>query len=321
MSKLRMLALVVAVISMLVAAVVVPGAASNSQQKTIGFTVWNLQALFFNQQLAGIRQAAKDYNVKIIAIDCHNKPAEQVSSIEDLVQEGVNAIIVNPVDAFGVIPAMKDAVKAGIPCIAIDQKIQIPPASMFIGVDNYKAGVEIGNFFVKYVKEHWANKSVVKVGIGGALNAYIQNLRLAGFMEAIKGAPQIHVVQIVDGQNVLDVAMTAVENMLSANPDLDAIYTTGEPQTVGAVAAVESAGKTDKIKIVGWDLQKQVIDGIDKGFVVGIVQQDPYQEGYQGVAYALKILNGEKVPKTVLIPITIVTKDNVDQFRDLFSGK
>ena len=314
MKKTRKLLLVLGVI-VLIASSVIPVVAESTT--TIGFTVWNLQALFFNQQLDGIKQAAKDNNVKFIAVDCQNQLTRQVSSIEDLVQEGANAIIVNPVDATGVIPAIQDAVKAGVPIVAIDQKIEIPPASIFIGVDNYAAGKEIGEFLVKYVKDNMGGKA--KVGIVGALNSYIQNLRMAGFLEAVKGEIGIQVVQIVDGQNVLEVAMSAAENLVSANPDLDFFYTTGEPQTVGSVAAIEAAGNT-KTKVVGWDLQKQVISGIDKGFVIGIVQQDPYQEGYQGVVNALKILKGEKVPEEIIIPITIVTKDNVDQFRALFGG-
>lgn len=315
MKKTKKLLLVLGVIA-LIASSVIPVMAEG--QTTIGFTVWNLQALFFNQQLDGIKQAAKDNNVKVIAVDCQNQLTRQVSSIEDLVQEGANAIIVNPVDATGVIPAIQDAVKAGVPIIAIDQKIEIPPASIFIGVDNYAAGKEIGEFLVKYVKDNMGGKA--KVGIVGALNSYIQNLRMAGFLEAVKDEIGIQVVQVVDGQNVLEVAMSAAENLVSANPDLDFLYTTGEPQTVGSVAAIESAGKTDTIKIVGWDLQKQVISGIDKGFVIGIVQQDPYQEGYQGVVNALKVLKGEKIPEQIIIPIKIVTKDNVDQFRTLFGG-
>ena len=290
--------------------------AAASEQVTIGFTVWNLQVLFFNQQLDGIRQAAEENDVEVVAIDCHNDLTRQVSSIEDLVQQGVDAIIVNPVDAFGVIPAIEDAVAAGIPVIAVDQKIKVPPAAMFIGVDNYEAGVQIGQFVVDYVKDHMGGRA--KIGVVGALNSYIQNLRLAGFLEAVKDEIGIQVVQVVDGQNVLEIAMSAAENLVAANPDLDIIYTTGEPATVGSVAAVEAAGKTDEVKIVGWDLQKQVIRGIDTGFVIGVVQQDPFAEGYQGVVYALKILKGEEVPEEVIIPVTIVTQENVDDFRALF---
>lgn len=282
----------------------------------IGFTVWNLQALFFNQQLDGIKAAAAQFGVEYVAIDCQNDLAKQVSSIEDLIRLGVNAIIVNPVDAFGVLPAIEEAVAAGIPVIAIDQKIKVPPASTFIGVDNYGAGVEIGQYVVEYVKTYMGGRA--QIGIVGALNSYIQNLRLAGFLEAVKGEIGIQVVQIVDGQNVLEIAMSAAENLMTANPTLDIIYTTGEPATLGAIAAIEASGRAGKVRVFGWDLHKSVINAIDKGIAVAIVQQDPFQEGYKGVEYALKLLAGEKIPEEIIIPITIVTKDNVDQFRAIF---
>lgn len=288
----------------------------SAEKIKIGFTVWNLQALFFNQQLAGIQKAAKENNVEVVAVDCQNDLTRQVSSIEDLVNLGVKAIIVNPVDAFGVLPAIEEAVAAGVPVIAIDQKIKVPPAAMFIGVDNYGAGVEIGRFVAEYIKANMGGRA--KVGVIGALNSYIQNLRLAGFLEAVKDEIGIQVVQVVDGQNVLEIAMAAAENLMTANPDLDIVYTTGEPATLGAIAAIEAAGKADRVKVFGWDLHKQVIQAIDSGLAIGIVQQDPFAEGYYGVIYALKLLKGETVPEELIIPITIVTKENVDQYRDLF---
>lgn len=287
-----------------------------SKPITIGFTVWNLQALFFNQQLEGIKKAAADFGVEYVAIDCQNDLTRQVSSIEDLIRLGVNAIIVNPVDAFGVLPAIEEAVAAGIPVIAIDQKIKVPPASIFIGVDNYGAGVEIGKFVVEYVKNNMGGRA--KIGIVGALNSYIQNLRMAGFLEAVRGEIGIQVVQIVDGQNVLEIAMAAAENLMTANPDLDLVYTTGEPATLGAIAAIEASGREKRVKLFGWDLHKAVIAAIDKGIALAIVQQDPFMQGYRGVEYALKVLRGEPVPEELIIPIVIVTKDNVDQFRALF---
>lgn len=301
---------------LLIVFLVVLGVLAFGSPIKIGFTVWNLQALFFNQQLEGIKKAAAEYGVDYVAIDCQNDLARQVSSIEDLIRMKVNAIIVNPVDAFGVLPAIEEAVAAGIPVIAIDQKIKVPPARMFIGVDNYGAGVEIGRFVVDYVKAYMGGRA--KIGIVGALNSYIQNLRLAGFLEAVRGEIGIQVVQIVDGQNVLEIAMTAAENLMTANPDLDIIYTTGEPATLGSIAAVEAFGKAGKVRIFGWDLHKSVIAAIDKGIAVAIVQQDPFAQGYKGVEYALKILAGEDVPEEVIIPIIIVTKDNVDQFREMF---
>jgi ribose transport system substrate-binding protein len=123
---------------------------------------------------------------------------------------------------------------------------------------------------------------------------------------------------VVDGRNIQDNAMSAAENLMTANPDLSAIYATGEPALLGAVAAVESQGRQDKVKVVGWDLTASAINGIDAGYVVGVVQQDPAGMGAAAVEAALKAAKGETVPATIAVPVTIVTKDNVEPYRAVF---
>ena len=86
--------------------------------------------------------------------------------------------------------------------------------------------------------------------------------------------------------------MAAAENLMTGNPDMTAIYATGEPALLGAVAAVESQGKQDQVKIVGWDLTAQAIKGIDKGYVVGVVQQDPAGMGAAAVDALLTPIKG-----------------------------
>jgi ribose transport system substrate-binding protein len=105
---------------------------------------------------------------------------------------------------------------------------------------------------------------------------------------------------------------------MTANPDMTAIYATGEPALVGAISAATSQNATDRIKVFGWDLTAQAIKGIDEGWIVAVVQQDPYKEGQAGVDTILKLKKGEKVDANIDIPVTIVTKENVDKFRSLF---
>ena len=106
--------------------------------------------------------------------------------------------------------------------------------------------------------------------------------------------------------------------MITANPGIDVIYATGEPALVGAVAAVESQGRTDDIIVIGWDLTGEVIAGIDAGYVTAVIQQDPAGMGAAAVNTLLRSIAGEAVEYDVAVPVTIVTKQNVDQFRDDF---
>jgi ribose transport system substrate-binding protein len=107
---------------------------------------------------------------------------------------------------------------------------------------------------------------------------------------------------------------------MTANPGLTAIYATGEPALLGAVAAVESQGRQDSVKIVGWDLTASAIKGIDAGYVVGVVQQDPAGMGAAAVEAAFKAATGSKpaATETIAVPITIVTKENVEPYRAIF---
>lgn len=308
--------MIILICIMVILSVVLGSFAATGDKITIGLVNINLQALFFNQVYDGAKKAAQEANVDLIHINASNDIAKQVNGIENLIQQKVDAVILLAIDVNGVLPVVEDARKAGIPVIAIDAKVKVPPAAGFIGVDNYGAGVQAGEFTINYIKKNMGGKA--KIGIVGALNSFIQNQRLDGFLKAIQKEKDIEIVGTVDGQNVQEVAMSAAENLVTANPNINIIYSTGEPALIGAVAAVKAGGYENKVKIVGWDLHKQVIQGIDEGFVVGVVQQNPYEEGYQAVYTALKLNAGEKIPEETLIPITIVTKENVDKYRDIF---
>lgn len=289
---------------------------SAQDQKTIALVQINQQALFFTQMNEGAQKAADAAGVKLVIFNANNEATAQNSAIETYIQEKVSGLAVVAIDVNGIMPAVQQAADAGIPVAAIDAILPDGPQKAQIGVDNAKAGAEIGQFFLDYVKTDMGGKA--KIGVVGALNSFIQNVRQTGFETAIKGAEGIEIAGVVDGQNVQDTALAAAENLITANPDLTAIYATGEPAMVGAVAAVESQGKQDSIKVFGWDLTADVIAGIDKGYVIAVVQQDPSLMGAAAVDTLLKISAGETVEKSVSVPITIVTKKNVEPYKAVF---
>ncbi len=284
--------------------------------QNIGLVTINLQALFFNQINDGAMQAAGELGVDLQIVDGNNDPSRQVQAIENFITQQVDAIIVIAIDVDGIKPAVAAAREAGIPVVAIDAKVDVPPANGFIGVDNFGAGVLAGEFTADFVRQEYGGSA--KIGIVGALNSFIQNLRRDGFVQAVEQVEGVEIVGTVDGQNVQEIALTAAENLVTANPDMDIIYATGEPALIGVIAAVEAQGLTDRIKVVGWDLTAQAVRAIDEGFVVAVVQQNPFQEGVEAVRTSVALINGETVPEEVLIPVDIVTQENIDQFRSLF---
>jgi ribose transport system substrate-binding protein len=284
---------------------------------TIALVTINQQALFFNQINDGAQSAADKNGVKLVIFNANNQPTAQNTAIENYITQKVDGIILVAIDVNGVKPAITAAKNAGIPVVAIDARIPDGDNAAFIGVDNEDAGAEIGKYFADYVKSNMGGSA--KVGVVGALNSFIQNQRLEGFKKVVtESGVNITFLDTVDGQNVQDVALTAAENLMTANPDMTALYATGEPALIGAISAVSSQKMTDKVKVFGWDLTAQAVKGIDEGWIVAVVQQDPYQEGVAGVESIIKLKKGEKVPASIDIPVTIVTKENVDKFRAMF---
>jgi ribose transport system substrate-binding protein len=213
-------------------------------------------------------------------------------------------------------PAVQQAADAGIPIVAVDAVLPEGPQAAQVGVDNMDAGGMIGDYFVEYVRSEMGGSATV--GIVGALNSAIQNIRQDGFEASIEGAEGITVAGIVDGQNVQDIALAAAENLITANPNLDAIYATGEPALLGAIAAVESQGRQGDIKVFGWDLTAQAVRGIDQGYVEAVIQQDPAGMGATAVRILGDLAGGGSTEAIVSVPVTIVTSDNVDDFRSMF---
>ncbi|WP_369790940.1 substrate-binding domain-containing protein [Rouxiella sp. WC2420] len=292
------------------------GAVNAAEAPTYAMVQINQQALFFNQMNKGAADEAKKTGVKLVVYNANNNPVSQNDAIENYIQQGVKGIMVDAIDVNGIMPAIAEAAAKNIPVIAIDAVLPAGQQKAQVGVDNIKGGEILGNYFTHYVKTNMGDKA--KVGIVGALNSAIQNDRQKGFENTLKGHSGISVVGVVDGQNIQDNALTAAENLITGNPNMTAIYATGEPALLGAIAAVENQGRQNDIKVFGWDLTSKAITGIDKGYVTAVLQQDPLNMGVEAVKALNKVVAGQSVAKTINVPATVVTKDNVDAFRAQF---
>ncbi|HHC4414336.1 substrate-binding domain-containing protein [Klebsiella pneumoniae] len=290
--------------------------AASAAGPTYALVQINQQALFFNLMNKGAQDAAKASGKDLVIFNSNDNPVAQNDAIENYIQQGVKGILVAAIDVNGIMPAVKEAAAANIPVIAIDAVLPAGPQAAQVGVDNIEGGRIIGQYFVDYVQKEMGGQA--RLGIVGALNSAIQNQRQKGFEETLKSNPKITIANVVDGQNVQDKAMTAAENLITGNPDLTAIYATGEPALLGAIAAVENQGRQKDIIVFGWDLTAKAISGIDGGYVTAVLQQDPEKMGAEALNALNSITSGKTVPKTILVPATVVTKANVDSYRPLF---
>ncbi len=291
------------------------GTGTTTEKIKVGLVQINQQAIFFNQMNEGAQAAADEAGVDLTIFNANDDAAKQNEGIANFVTQGFDAIIVVAIDVEGVLPAIQEAEKAGVKIVAVDAIVEDPSVSCQVGVDNAAAGEKIGTFVAEYMTANPASGK--NIGVIGALNSFIQNLRKDSFVKVVEAAGA-KITQTVDGQNRQEAAMTASENLFTAQTDTNIIYATGEPQMVGAVAAVRSQNKMTTAKLFGWDLTAEVIKGIDDGFVLGVVQQDPKTEGFEAVKACKTLVEGGTVEAFIDVPIVIVTKDNVEPYRAIF---
>ena len=284
-------------------------AGGGSDECVIGMTQINQTAAFFTQMNEGAQEAAEAAGCELQIANANNDSAKQNSDIENFVAQGVSGIIVVAIDVNGVLPALAQATSEGIRTVAIDAELEEGAVDTFVGVDNEAAGAEAGQWVVDEGLAEGA-----RYGAVDARNSFIQNQREDSFREVVDAAGA-EFTQAVDGENVQEQAATAAQNLVTAQPDLDFVYTTGEPATVGAVAALDPAGST---KVIGWDLTAEVISGIDSGLVTAVVQQDPFQEGVEAVNELAAVIDGAEPKGVIDVPIEIVTAENVDPYREIF---
>lgn len=283
---------------------------------TYSLILINQQATYFNQMREGAQKQADKLGAKLVVFNANDAPSAQNNAMDDYTQQKVNGIAVDAIDVNGLRASIKAATDAGIPVVGIDAVLPPGPQKAQVGVDNAVGGGMIADFTTAYVKRQLGGKA--RIGVIGALSSTIQNARLKAAVGQWSKTPGISIAGTVDGRNSQDVALAAAENLITANPDLNIIYATGEPAMLGAIAAINAQGMNQKIKVVGWDLAAEVIRGLDSGVVLGVVQQDPAAIGAASIQALDDIQHGKPVQPVITVPVAIVTKAGVDPYRAQF---
>jgi ribose transport system substrate-binding protein len=278
-----------ALLSATALAVAVPATA---QEKTFALVQINQQALFFNQMNEGAQAAADAAGVEPRDLQRQQRPGRAEQRDRDLHPAGRGRLAVVAIDVNGIMPAVEQAAAAGIPVVAIDAILPEARKLAQIGVDNAAAGADLGAFFNEYAKGRAGPSS----GSSGRSTPSSRTSARTASRASWRGRRRHHRGH-VDGQNVQDTALSAAENLMTANPDMTAIYATGEPALLGAVAAVESQGRQADVKVFGWDLTASAIAGIDAGYVVAVIQQDPAGMGAAAVDALVTITGGGTVER------------------------
>lgn len=287
---------------------------TSNEKKRIGFVVPTLENPFFVDMTNGAKDKALSMqNVEVI-VQAPQKVEDDLAQnqmVENLITQKVDAICIVPTNSETIIPAILKANAANIPIINIDNKVDMEKAAKqnakiaaYIGSDNFDGGKLAG----QYIMEKLGNKGKVAIleGVSGN-DAAIK--RKAGFLEAIKNSPDIKVVSSQVANWNRDQAFTIFQAVLTANPDLNAVFACNDEMALGAASAIEQ-NKThkQKITVVGFDAIKDAKDAINTGKMDATIAQQPALMGEKGLQLALDILAKKTVETVYSTELKIIKK-------------
>ena len=269
-------------------------------QDTIAMVVSTLNNPFFVTMKEGAEAKAKTLGYKLIVLDSQNDPSKELANIEDLTVRGVKAILINPTDSDAVSNAIRMANRANIPVITLDRGASRGNVVSHIASDNVAGGEMAG----KYISDTiGANAKVIQLeGIAGTSAA---RERGQGFMQAV-ASNKMNLLASQPADFDRTKGLNVMENMLAANPDVQAVFAQNDEMALGALRAVQASGKD--VLIVGFDGTKAGIAAVNRGILGATIAQQPALIGALGVETADKVLKGQSVEKSISVPLKVITK-------------
>ena len=267
---------------------------------------------FFQTMEAGAAkhhaEHAPDYDLIVNGIKNETDLTEQVGLVEQMTAQGVQAIVIAPADSKALVPALKRARDAGILIINIDNKLdaetlrQVGLEVPFVGPDNRAGARKVGEAVAAKLKA--GDPVAVIEGVSTAFNG---QQRTAGFTDAMKTA-RMNVVSTQSGEWEMDKANGTAAALLTEHPDLKAILCGNDSMALGAVAAVQAAGKTGQVLVAGFDDIAAIRPMVADGRVLATADQHADQLAAFGIEAALTILKGAAKPGDKITPVDLVVK-------------
>ncbi|WP_248127215.1 substrate-binding domain-containing protein [Brucella pituitosa] len=278
----------------------------------IGFSQVTLQSPFYVQLKEGAEAAAKASGNTLVFLDANGDVSKQNNDIQDLITQGVNAIIINPVNPDAVVPSLEAAVNAGIPVITVDRSVNGDGVTAHIGRDNKKMGQLVGEAVVAKLKADGVEGAKI-IEIQGDAGGAVMMDRRDGFHKALEGSSHT-IVAGPYAEYIRANAVTAMQDLLQANPDVKVVYAHNDDMALGALQVLQESGRND-VSVAGVDGLSEALETVSKGDnYIATALNDPKYLGDVTIQVAVQAAAKRDVPKFVDAGTEVVTTDNVSKF-------
>ena len=268
---------------------------------TIALVVSTLNNPFFVSMKDGAQKEADKLGYNLVVLDSQNNPAKELANVQDLTVRGTKLLLINPTDSDAVGNAVKMANKANIPVITLDRLANSGTVVSHVASDNRFGGKMAGDFIAKKLGND--AKVIQLEGIAGASAA-----RERG--EGFKQSMDQHKFQLLASQPAdfdRTKGLNVMQNLLTAHPNVQAVFAQNDEMALGALRALQTAGKAD-VLVVGFDGTDDGLKAVQGGKLGSTIAQRPDQIGVIGVQTANKVLKGEKVQAVIPVDLKLVTK-------------
>ena len=283
-------------------------AAGDGAGKRITLAVSTLNNPFFVDLRDGAQEAATAAGADLNVVDAQNDPATQANQVADAVTQTVDAVIINPVDSDAAGSAVTPANNANIPVIAVDRAVNGATVATTVSSDNVAGGTQAAEALAAAVDEK--GEIIVLQGVPGASAS---RDRGQGFGDGIKAFSGINVVGQQPANFDRTQGLNVATNLMQSHPNIVGIFAENDEMALGAVQAL-GAKAGQNVKVFGFDGTDDALKAVSDGTMVGTIAQQPKELGKVAVENALKAIGGESLAEAVPVPVTTVTKDNVNEF-------
>lgn len=271
--------------------------AASASAERIGLVISTQNNPFFVTLKEGAEAKAKELGHDLIVLDSQDNPAKELGNVEDLLVKGIDVLLINPTDSDAVVSSVKAANRSKIPVVTLDRAANGGNVVSHVASDNVLGGEMAGNFIVE--KLGGKGKVVELEGIPGTTAA---RDRGTGFNKAAAGKLEVVAKQAADFDRTK--GLNVMENILQAQPEIQAVFAHNDEMALGALKAIEASGRY--IFVVGFDATDDAVAAVKEGKLAATVAQKPAEIGAIGVEVADKIVKKQAVEKNVPVALELV---------------
>ncbi len=277
-------------------------------QRLVAVSFQTMNNPFFVDLNEGIKRVVEAHGDRLVTLDAQWNPLKQRNDIADMLAMDAAALFINPVDWEGIRGSLLKAKQKGVPCVIVDAPARDAELALCtVASDNVEAGRLAAEALAKVrrpAKIAILHRSVNKACID----------RVAGFTEVIKKYPDMQIVAIQEGEGTIEGARPVMRDLLGRFPDLNAVFPINDPSALGAISALESAGKLGQVTVVTVDGSAEGVAAIKAGKLHSSSAQFPKEIGRIAAEQVYAHFEGKPVPKDIKVRVELVTRENADAF-------